>query len=114
MREFDWTMHTGNEKEAADAKTERTESYEVTGTDHGILYVPAGEQNTKAKKKKKSAGSIAALCAACVILSGTCGFGGAALANRINGGGAAEPAAAAAQTVKSSVLSVSQVSAAVS
>ncbi|MCR5682192.1 MAG: S1C family serine protease [Clostridiales bacterium] len=105
MKDFEWTMRTENETENT---APQTEHYEVKGTDHGISYAPAAEQKTKGKKK--SLKPIAALCAACVILSGVFGFGGAALANRMNTESAAESAPVTVETVKSTALSVKQVS----
>ena len=39
VNKFDWTMHTGNSKEAADPKAERTESCEAAGTDHSSFFI---------------------------------------------------------------------------
>ena len=105
MKDFEWTMRTENETENT---APQKEHYEVKGTDHGISYAPAAEQKTKGKKK--SLKPIAALCAACVILSGAFGFGGAALASRMNTESAAESAPVTAEAVKSTALSVKQVS----
>ena len=87
----------------------KTESYTVSGSDHGISYAPAAEQK---KIDKKSVKFIAVLSAACIVLSGAFGFGGAVLANRVYTPMTADAAAESTQTVKSSsALSITKVSA---